>query len=142
MPKSIKINLTLNFDFLFIGLVSSEPIYRVGWLLNEKINLQLTEAKPLRLLHPKTKLEQEFSLFNYIDESSATYELVQNKGINGVLIEEQKNIDYFLKITDFNANSGELLSKIKELKNINLAIKIQPGSLKSKNRLVFFEETD
>ncbi len=143
MAKAIKLNLALDFNFILIGLVTSEPIYRVGWLINEKFGLQLTETKPVCLNHQKTNLKQVFSLFDYANEESGErYELIQNRGENGALIEEQKNIDFLLKVTDSTDDVIHLLSKIKEIKNINLAIEIQPGSLKSKNRLISFEENN
>lgn len=141
MAKAIKLNITPEFDFSLIGIVSSEPIYRISWLLNEKLGLQLTENSHLQLVHLKSKTKQEFSLFTYTNEESGElFDLIQNKSANGVLIDEQKSMDFFLKITDSVADIQEILTNIKEVKNINLAINIQPGSLKSRNRLIFFKE--
>lgn len=140
MAKAIKLNIKNNFDFVLIGLVTSEPIYRLSWLLNQEFGLQLTDYKPIQLLHKQTKVIQSFTRFAYYDEANAFYELIQNRGGNGLFVEEQKNVDFLLKITDGFVDGAEFASRTKVLENISLVIKLQPGSLKSKDRLISYSE--
>lgn len=138
MAKALKLKIENSYDFILIGLVTSEPIYRLGWLLNQELGLQLADSKSVQLLHKQTKIIQSFSRFEYIDNDEVCYELIYNRSSNGLFIEEQKSMDYFLKISESNLIAEELLSLIKAIENISLAIEIVPGSLKSKNRLISY----
>ena len=73
--------------------------------------------------------------FNGVDLS--VFQLIQNKSQQGFLIEEQKQVDYWLKIENSTLKITELISKLKGLKNVSLAFDIKPDSLKSKLRLLF-----
>jgi len=137
MAKAIKLKIEHDFNFLLIGLVTSEPIYRLSWLINESTGIKLAETKSIQHHHKKTKELQSFSVFSYEDlENGGIYDLIQNKGTNGLLIEEQKNIDYLFKVAFADINNEEFLNQIKVISNINLAHSIEPGSLKSKSRLI------
>jgi len=137
MAKAIKLDIAPDFNFKLIGIVSSEPIYRLGWLINEALGIALSEKEKLVLVHQKSKIEQLFDLWIYNNNSqNSLYELVQNKCYNGFLIEEQKQIDYFIKVNG-NAPLEDIKTVLKTIHGINMAIEITPGSLKSKNRLIW-----
>jgi hypothetical protein len=140
MGKSIKLNIVPEFNFQLIALVTSEPIYRVSWLLNENLDIQLKEAPPLQTYHNKIQVVQEFSVFQFVDEDESVMQLIQNKSQHGYLIEEQKQVDFWLKTEDSKFAEPDLVRKIKSIKNINLAFEVKPGSLKSKNRLFLIGE--
>lgn len=139
MSKAIKIKVETNFDFLLIGLVTSEPIYKISWQINEKLSILLKEANPLQVYHQKKQLVQEFTKFSFIAPDNLNYHLLQNKGSQGFLVEEQKQVDFWLKIEDTSQDCDYLIQILKTIKNISLALKVEPGSLKSKSRLIFTE---
>lgn len=137
MAKAIKLNIEQDLNFLLVGIVTSEPIYRLSWLINENIGIKLAEAKAIMHHHKTTKEIQSYTVFSFEDiEQGGLYELIQNKGVNGALIEEQKNMDFLLKVSYSDINFNEFLKQIKSIENINLAHAIEPGSLKSKNRFL------
>lgn len=140
MSKAIKLKIEPSFDFTLIGLVTSEPIYRVSWLINEVLEIQLKEAHPHQTYHNKLQVIQEFSVFRCYTADEAAIQLIQNKSPQGLLIEEHKQIDFWLKIDDIALSTETLLKKLKAIKNISLAFEIKPGSLKSKSRLLISEE--
>lgn len=138
MSKAVKLNLKPTFDFTLIGIVTSEPIYRISYLINELLETQLKEHDPIKIYHQKRNIYQAFELFNFLNEETLEcYDLIQNKGNQGLLIEEQKQTDFWLKIENSNKTTEEILTKLKSIKNISLAFDIKPDSLKSKNRLIF-----
>jgi hypothetical protein len=138
MSNNLKLNLQPSFDFSLIALVSSEPIYRLGYLLNEALKLELKESRAIQIYHPKKQQVQEFSLFRHEKyEPSVCIDLIQNKGLTGLLIEEQKPVDYWLKCELPKQEVTRFLEKIKNIKNISLAFEVNPGSLKSKDRFIF-----
>lgn len=136
----LKLNIKPDFEFHLIGIVTSEPIYRLGWLINEACSLSLVESTKVEMYNPKLSAVQDFNIFSYLENEVVNYELIHNKGIHGILIEEQKQIDYFLKISNANDSIEELIQNIKSIKNISLVQIIEPNSLKSKNRLYFNQE--
>lgn len=140
MSKSIKLNIEPNFEFILIGIVTTEPIYRVSWLINEILGIQLKEAPPIKSYHAKRQIIQEFLLFQFQADDNTLFQLFQNKSPHGHLIEEQKQADYWLKIEDSSFSSQDLVFTLKAIKNINLIFDVKPGLLKSKLRLIFSEE--
>ena len=44
MSNTIKMNLPESFDFTLIAIITSEPIYRLGWLLNQSLKIDLKEV--------------------------------------------------------------------------------------------------
>lgn len=140
MSNSIKIKLDETYDFNLIGLVSSEPIYKISWLVNEKLHILLKETTPIQVYHPKKQVVQEFNRFTFKTPLDLNYYIIENKGSQGLFIEEYKQIDFWLIIEDLNLKINHVLSTLKEIKNVNLALEIKPGSLKSKNRILFSED--
>jgi|GEM_PF-1578249 hypothetical protein len=142
MSNVLKITLQPNPDFTLIALITSEPIYRLGYLLNESLHLEFREYKTLQIYHPKKQEVQEFSIFRHLkQEPLVNFELIQNKGKNGLLVEEQKQVDYWLKFDSTVNNASKIFNKIKAIKEISLAFEVKPGSLKSKERFIFtFDE--
>lgn len=138
MSKAVKLEISDDFDFPLLGMVTSEPIYRLGFLINQSLRYNLKENHTLKVYHAKRQVVQEFPLFSeYSDDCCAAIHLIQNKCLQGVLIEEQKQVDFWLKWEHINIESNQVLEALKKIKNINLVFELKPGLLKSKNRLLF-----
>jgi len=143
MSKSIKLkNIQPNYEFILIGLVTSEPLYRLSWLVNDILSIQLKESSPAQVYHIKRQIVQEFSIFQFYGTDTSVFQLIQNKSQQGFLIEEQKQFDYWLKIENSILKATDLIVKLKALKNVSLVFDIKPGSLKSKSRLLFSLSND
>jgi hypothetical protein len=141
MGKAVKLEVTDDFNFPLIGIVTTEPIYRLGFLINEMLGYNLKESRSLKVYHAKQQLVQEFPLFSeYADECCAVVHLIQNKSLQGLLIEEQKQVDFWLKWEHTLIDTDRVLAMLKKIKSINLAFEVKPGSLKSKSRLLFTVE--
>lgn len=101
-------------------------------------NLKRTEN--LKIEHPGESLTQKFPHYTFFDEKTyITYRLVGNRGENGYLLEELKNIDFFLSIhsDEKNMPPAGILSSIKSMPAIRAFFPIDPGGLRSKNKLLF-----
>ncbi len=102
--------------------------------------MQLTRTENLEVFHSDPELKQEFPLYRYYDENTLLeFHLISNRCDDGFLIEEMRNIDFFLKVTgecDDQYVEG-LVSKMKSLDNITTAFSIQVPGLKSKEKLLF-----
>lgn len=144
MNKTVKLSIEPDYDFPLVAIISSEPIYRLGFLINEAIGCQLKENTPLQVYHNKKQTVQEFPLFSeYYEDSFDAVHLIQNKSLQGLFIEEQKQVDFWLKWENKSLDTPKMVQAIKKIQNVSLAFEVKPGSLKSKNRFLFsVEEAD
>ena len=138
--KTHKLTTGKEYDFKLIGISSHENDYRVCWIINQHFEMQLNKTENLEVYLADRDLKQEFSLYYYYDEDVLLeFHLISNRCDNGFLIEELRNIDYFLKVTgecDDPYLEG-LVKKIKGIGDITTAFAITIQDLKSKNRLLF-----
>lgn len=141
-------------DYKLIGINSTIEDHRLAYLLNKHLEIYLErETKDLDF----SEKECAFPLYNY--ECKATFSswsLLANKHyflsdtvepINlfdqeskvAYLINEKKDIDYFLKINgEFDEPEIKvILTKIKNIKDIVTCYSIIPETLKSKDFLIF-----
>jgi len=138
--RTHKLDFTPDYDFLLFGLVSDEPDYRLAWLINRTMEWDMKRTENLKIEHPGESLTQEFAHYTFVDEKThITYRLIGNRGENGTLLEELKNIDFFLSIhsDDKNMPSAGILSAIKSMPAVRAFIPVDPGGLRSKNKLLF-----
>lgn len=104
-----------------IAIASHEPDYRVSWLINASLKIQLRKTSNHIVSEPDdTESEAGFSCYTYSDQDALLeYFLVSNHSEKGYLLSKYKNIDYFLHIT------GE--SSVDFLKNIITRLKATMG---------------
>ena len=132
-----KRNLTLEHqpetEFLLAGIVSAENDYKVCWALNQILTVSLGQVEPL-LINSRGK-ETEFPLFYYQDSLKVDYYLIPNKSGAVYLLDELKNIDYLLKISDVTAI--EVIEKLKNARLFTAVSQIKYQQLKMKAKLFF-----
>lgn len=135
MAEKIKLDISSKPHFIQYGLVTSEPVYRLCWLLNTAFSISLTESEPLNCLHAKRNMLQSFMLFEAKNtEHQTSFSLIQNKGPQGFFDEDQKQVDFWLRV-DGEIENTFLLSTLKKIKEINLTFELKPGLVKTKSRL-------
>jgi hypothetical protein len=128
-----------DLPFRLAGISSAENDYRLCWSLNQALGINLVKTPNLEIYHKRLEGKQEFSQFHYLDEGTLIqYRLVSNRSVNGYLLEEMTNLDYLLQITgDLNEGWMEkLIGQINHLEGIILAFPIDPGTLKSRKKLL------
>jgi hypothetical protein len=158
------LEIEYDFDFVLIGISSHEKDYRLCWALNNKLGLELTKQESLEIKGKKQITPSYFSFFTFNHEDEfKEYSILANfsesKSLelhetslfgalektkadhteNEYLIPEQKQMNYFLVINgEFeNEEVDELIKKIKEIDNVQTALRIDPKTLKSKQNLIF-----
>lgn len=129
-----------SFDFLLFGISTDEREYRLAWLLNSELGWELCRLENICFRQDQHQLIQEFSHYVHTDiNSQLTYHLVSNKCEHGYLVEELKNIDFFLKIngqTD-DPSIQSPVGRLKALPFIRGFFPVEPAGLKSKHKLLF-----
>ncbi len=149
---SRKLNhLEIEEDFKLIGIHSQLEAYKLAFNLNKslKVSLKVFDYK-IKI----NKTEFVFEMFKHLSEIYNTkIYLFSNKSFGNIkpiklnlfdnidskiyLINEKKNIDFFLKIEGGNFNYNSLLSKINEVPLVQACYLVNLKSQKSKYNLIF-----
>ena len=135
--KKHKLTFQPDFSFFLLGISSSENDYRLSWEMNKALEISL--KKGTDHITKKKEIEQVFLVYTFYDEEVfLQYSLIANKSEKGYLIEELRNIDYFLQIHgDLSDNQKQqIISSIKNIKGVSGIFKLDINTLKSKNRLI------
>lgn len=147
--------------FTLIGIHCGEEEYKVAFLLNQKLNMQLKRKKS-DLDFSQQGLMISFPLYDFEDKNNYThYYLVANKcrskdaslqSSGGLfnemdsprsnihfLLPEFKKVDYFLTIfTEYETEIVRgIVGGLKEIKQIVSAYEIAAENIKSKSNLIF-----
>jgi hypothetical protein len=128
----VKLDIGGNNDYILLGLVSSEPDYKLSFSLNKKLGISLRNISAIKL----TDAELSFSRFS--DNSAAddlTYTLISNRSGKAHLINKLKNIDYLLQIrvSQDDSDNEWLTVKLREIETITAVFRIDTGTIKDKN---------
>ena len=140
-------------EFKLIAIHSGMADYAITYAINGECGLQLKRmASDLQVGQNLT-----FSIFDWDDEFSDTYwTLISNKcqveeelpsaGFfaddtsvkNNFLIEERKEVDYFLKVDAIDESDlNKQVKTINKIANVVTAYPVEVHSLKSKRNLIF-----
>jgi hypothetical protein len=141
MAAKRKLNLDYeeDFDFLLMGISTFEKDYKFIWLINDRLDMSFSRTEDHCLKDLRNDRIQEFSTFLYRDSDRAlTYRIISNRSEAGLLVEEMKNIDFFLLLdgeydTDY---PGLLRDRFASLENVQAVFIIDLAGLKSKERLI------
>lgn len=136
MAKTVlKFDTEEEFDFLLIAIVCQHKDYRLCHELNRKLELNLVREKDYEVNVAKRMNPALFSFFKYENDEQDLFYVFENKGKHGLLIPEQKQIDFFLMIKECfqRHNINELVSTIKQIPVVLGAYAIEARTLKSRD---------
>jgi hypothetical protein len=141
MSKKVhKVDFPVEYDFVLLAIISSLKDYRLCFELNKKLKLKFIRQSDLELKDARHN-RSEFTFFRC--RNSKTQEeliLIMNKGSNGILIPEMKNVDYFMLIKNHPvAMIEKLISGMNEIENISGVYALEPAELKSSENFLMFE---
>jgi hypothetical protein len=141
--KKAKLQIEPAFDFELLGIVSPIREYRMAWLVNQELELNLIKADDLELEFlnaEKLEIAQYF-----LSLPHGFIQLLKNKAINSTqqlayLIPELKNLDYFLLVQD-ETEELDLINFVKKLSQnplVQSIVRIDISKLKSKENLLTY----
>lgn len=138
--KVTRLDVPVEFDFELLAILTGLKDYRLCYEINKKLNLKFTRQKDAELKDALNNRSEfaHFRCFNEITREEII--LIYNKGSNGILIPEMKNIDYFMLIK--NHPPGEvdgIMKSMNEMENISGVYKLNPAELKSAENFLIFE---
>lgn len=136
--KKLTLSLEDDFSFSLIGISCHSKDYRLTFELDRSLETDFVKEDDLEVKNKE--IFANFSFYSYEDEENyLEYFVISNKSAQGLLVPEEKMIDYFLML------KGEIREKdekaiIEKLNKINIvlkAYKIDVHQLKSKRNLLF-----
>jgi hypothetical protein len=131
----VKLNMSQRNDVILLGLVSSEPDYKISLALNNKFNISLKNISPVKI-DSDTGNEQLFSRFSDIAKSpDLIFNLISNRSGKYFLIKKLKNIDYLFHVQDEENETDvkNITSGLREMPVITAVFNIDVNSIKDKN---------
>jgi len=154
MSKVVTLDYEFVHDYTLIAINSTLEDYKLAYFLNKELDIKLN-CNP-EGLEFNTK-NCSFVIFNYdclinyyswsliankhmfTSENADEISLFKEDTKTNYLINEKREIDFFLKITgDCNTNSIQtIIEKIKNIKGVITSYSIDPLTLKSKDYLIF-----
>jgi hypothetical protein len=131
----VQLNINQNNESVLVGIVSSEPDYKLSLALNRKLKISLKNINPL-IVTDESGNESAFSRFS--DNSSShgtTYDLTSNRIEKKYLISKLKNIDYIFQIhnPENPKVSDTVISLLRENESVTALFNIDIKTLKDKN---------
>jgi hypothetical protein len=131
----VKLNIEQNNDYILLGLVSSEPDYKLSLSLNKKFRISLKNVSPFKLTaDPKSELA--FSRFSNNDNpSDIVFILISNRSGKNFLLKKLKNIDYLLQIpvSEKGIDLNSITSDLREIETVTAVFNIDINTIKDKN---------
>jgi len=111
-----------NEHAVYFGISSTENDYRLSWMLNEKLGLNLTKIEDQEITD-KSRETKHFPQFECFHDD-LSHRLIKNKTGDGIFLPKYKTLDFVLVIEGESAElvRAVLLKNLKEIKEINLAI--------------------
>jgi hypothetical protein len=132
--KKVQLKVNQNFEFALLGIVSSEPDYKLSLTLNRKLKISLKNVSPLLILDGTSEIT--FSRFSDNTTSpDLTYELVSNRSGKNILLKKLKNIDYILQVydPDNETDTVKIVATLRNVNHITAVFNLDTGKIKDKN---------
>ncbi|SFT91583.1 hypothetical protein SAMN04489724_2783 [Algoriphagus locisalis] len=141
--KKAKLLIEHTYDFELLGLVSPVKDYKMAWLINRDLDLNLIKSDDLLLEFmtlPSLKISQYF-----LSLPHGFVQLLRNKALNSTnqvsyLIPELKSMDYFLLVQDetFQISINTFANQLAKNRYVQNVMKLDVSKLKSKENLLTY----
>ena len=131
----LRLDVSGQDEFTFLGLVSAEPDYKLSLAINRKLKLSLRHADPVIIPNDSP---DELSFSRYADSSKSpeiAFSLFSNRSAGNVLIKKLKNVDFILTIHDpeSSVTISEIIAGLREIKIITAVFNLDMSTIKDKN---------
>ncbi len=127
------------FDFRLIGIVSTISDIKMAWELKQITELEIVRGEYHEIYLEKAAESQLFNRFEAIENNdSLSIYFLGNKSPSGYLVEELKNIDFFIIIKGFEQQefADDLQKQLKGKPTIQAVFNIDIQTLSSKQKLL------
>jgi len=133
------LKLTLDLDFILIAVTAPLKDYVLCHKINTRLNTHFAKIEDHEIFFNIDEPAWSFSKYYFfVEQGEVEYYLISNKSSDGVLVPEMNNVDFFIIIKEFidKEDLNYLINGLNKLPDIQVAAKIDPAKLKSKENLV------
>ena len=130
----LKLHPDQNHEYVLLGLVSSEPDYKLSLSLNKKFGITLKNIPPLKI----PGIELVFSRFSNANNArNNIFNLISNRAEKTYLLNKLKNIDYLLQImvSEPLSDLDNITTSLRDIEAVTAVFNINIKTLKDKNLL-------
>lgn len=141
--KKTKLFVEPIFDFELLGLVSPVKDYKMAWLINRELDLNLIKSDDIQiefLSAPQLEISQYL-----LSLPHGFIQLLKNKALNtsqqlAYLIPELRNLDYFLLVQDQTqqTNISTFMDQLAKNPYIQSVVRLDISKIKSKENLLTY----
>ena len=138
MGKIIKIHTEQPIDGLFFAIVSAEKNYKVCWLLNRALGINLAKTTD-HVIFDKKGHASHFSLFEYHNKADLLqYYVFKNKSEDKLLLPEFKQADFILLIQGelWQLDENVIKEKLKEINQVQWFTSVNLAQTKSSQNFI------
>lgn len=130
------LKLTLDKEYLkeyaLVGIACHLKDYRLIYNINQVLDCDLKKQDDLIIYPTKNKKELSFSFYSFQGDNIEYY-IVSNTNPEGILISEQKNIDFVLILKGQTSKQiiTSVINSISKIPSVLMAYEINTNSIKS-----------
>ena len=138
MQKTV-LKLSLDLDFVLIAITASLKDYVCCHKINSTLGFNLAKTDDHEIYGGAKNSSQFYSMFYYLaEQGEIEYYFLNNRNGEGVLIPEMNNVDFFIVIHQYidKEDLNFLISGLNKLPEVQVAVKIDPAKLRSKENLM------
>jgi hypothetical protein len=130
------------YDFLLLGIYCAYRDYKLCFELNKVLELSFEKKEDFEMQLEKKGSSGQFPVFFAENSDEEEYFVIGNKGSNGLLIPELKQVDYFVLVRNNTryTTTDSLIENIKPIKIISSVVKYNPEELKSGDLFLYIEK--
>ncbi len=130
----------LDLDFILVAITAQLRDYRLCHHINKTSGVSFSKDNDLEIIYHDDVEPVFYSRYVYQkNDTSPLFYFISNKGSRGYLIPEMKKTDYFIIIKNFidQDDLNQFITKLNQVKDILVAVEVNPKKVKSKENLVF-----
>jgi len=135
-PKITRVQLKVNQnnESVLVGIVSTEPDYKLSLAINKKFKISLKNSRPV-IVQDENGTDIAFSRFSDDASKKGPYELISNRLEKNFLIRKLKNIDYIFQIHNAvnTLEADNIMSLLRSTDSVTAVFNLDLKSLKDKN---------
>ena len=141
--KKRKLEAEFEYDFSLFGLISALKEYKLAWMINRHLEVQLDKSMDIKIDFLKS---QDLLISNYLYETeNSSFRLLKNKSMeqfednSAFLLPELNRFDYLVITKGFEDtySRAEIKKKLATIPNIQYVQHFEVENLKSKENLIF-----
>jgi hypothetical protein len=133
----LTLDIVDEYPYEIIGISASAKDYRICWSLNQTLEIALKREPSLKVFTKKSE-PVEHGYYTFLDEDTdIKFRLVENKRSASKFLPEAPKADYLFIIDESpGIEPDSILSKIREIRPVLMAFRIDSDQLKNKQNLL------